>query len=198
MLDRRRCAFVTLLGGAAAAWPLAVRAQQPKMAGNTSPEAFLQGLIAATLQFLQSKFQPTSHLKPRTLSSCARRASKSDAARARTWPSISFPSSAAAVGVKSPDATAAKGGRRLRGIRCAIDLGRSNGTGRSLRGGAILSRQRRSADISPALAPEVLSAICGQTISFLPSAYRGARVISTDTLRMSLVLEASRREQERE
>jgi hypothetical protein len=39
--------------------------------------------------------------------------------------------------------------------------------------------------------PEVLSAICG--ISFLPSAYRGARVISTDTLRISLVLEVYRR-----
>ena len=46
--------------------------------------------------------------------------------------------------------------------------------------------------------PEVLSAICGQSISFLPSAYRGARVISTDTLRISLVLEVSSREQERE
>jgi len=32
----------------------------------------------------------------------------------------------------------------------------------------------------------------------LPSAYRGARVISTDTLRISLVLEVSSREQERE
>jgi len=39
---------------------------------------------------------------------------------------------------------------------------------------------------------------CGQTISFLPPTYRSARVISTDTLRMSLVLEVSRREQERE
>ena len=46
--------------------------------------------------------------------------------------------------------------------------------------------------------PEVLSAICGQSISFLPSAYRGARVISTDTLHIFLVLEVSSREQERE
>jgi len=45
---------MTLLGGAAAAWPLVARAQQPKMAtvgilitGNTSPEAFLQGFRAA-------------------------------------------------------------------------------------------------------------------------------------------------------
>jgi hypothetical protein len=35
-------------------------------------------------------------------------------------------------------------------------------------------------------------------VSFLPSAYRSARVISTDTLRIFLVLEVSSREQERE
>jgi len=46
--------------------------------------------------------------------------------------------------------------------------------------------------------PEVLSAIWDQTISFLPPAYRGARVISTDTVRISLVLEVSRRQQEPE
>jgi putative tryptophan/tyrosine transport system substrate-binding protein len=51
-MNRRE--FITLLGGAAAAWPVVTRAQQLKLAtvgilvtGSTNPEAFLQGIRAA-------------------------------------------------------------------------------------------------------------------------------------------------------